>query len=131
MNAKDMNATLEHANITVSDPDTFAEILCRLFDWNVRWSGPALNGGRTVHVGSDNTYLALYTNDAVANSTQARYRATQPLNHLGIVVDDLDRVEQRVKDNGMVTSKHDDYEPGRRFYVETPFAIELEVVSYR
>ena len=52
---------LEHVNLTVSDPEKSAEILGRIFGWHVRWSGPSLMGGRTVHVGTDDRYLALYT----------------------------------------------------------------------
>ena len=55
-----MEARLEHVNVTVSDPDRSAALLQRLFGWRVRWSGPALGGGRTVHVGTDDQYLALY-----------------------------------------------------------------------
>ena len=54
-------ARLEHVNITVSDPDRTASLLGTLFDWKVRWSGPAKDGGYTVHVGSDDDYLAIYT----------------------------------------------------------------------
>ncbi len=34
-------AMLEHLNLTVSDPDKIAHILCQLFNWHIRWSGPA------------------------------------------------------------------------------------------
>ena len=54
------NATLEHANITVSDPLKTAKRLCDLFGWHIRWQGDAIHGGMTVHVGSDDSYLALY-----------------------------------------------------------------------
>lgn len=126
-----MNARLEHANITVADPEAFAELLCRLFDWKVRWSGPALDGGRTVHVGDEDTYLALYTHDEVVETAEARYAATPSLNHIGVVVKDLEQVERRVTDNGLVSGNHQDYEPGKRFYIETPFAVEVEVISYQ
>ena len=39
-------ARLEHVNVTVADPDKAAETLCALFDWKVRWAGPALTTGR-------------------------------------------------------------------------------------
>jgi len=55
------NAQLEHVNITVGDPDHIADLLTKLFDWEVRWSGASMNNGYTVHVGSDQSYIALYT----------------------------------------------------------------------
>ena len=39
------NATLEHGNITVSDPDQTADRLCKLFDWRIRWQGEGIYGG--------------------------------------------------------------------------------------
>ncbi len=49
---------------------------------------------------------------------------------MGIVVDDLDAVEQRVIAAGLTPTNHDDYEPGRRFYFDDPDGIEFEIVSY-
>ena len=40
-------AYLEHANLTVKDPDAAAALLQRLFNWNIRWSGPSLDHGYT------------------------------------------------------------------------------------
>ena len=54
-------ARLEHVNVTVADPDAAAAVLCALFDWNVRWSGPGMSTGRTVHVGDDSSYVALFS----------------------------------------------------------------------
>ena len=52
---------LEHVNMTVADPERTAALLCELFDWKIRWHGSAMNGeGMTYHVGSENSYLALY-----------------------------------------------------------------------
>ena len=48
-------------NVTVTDPRKSAEILERIFDWHVRWEGPSKMGGHTVHVGTDDSYLALST----------------------------------------------------------------------
>ena len=58
------------------------------------------------------------------------YHTTGGLNHLGVVVDDLDAVEARVLGMGFETHSHADYEPGRRFYFDDFNGIEIEVVSY-
>lgn len=53
-------AYLEHANLTVRNPDATAKLLVELFDWRIRWQGEAIHGGHTVHVGGEASYLALY-----------------------------------------------------------------------
>ena len=119
---------LEHVNVTVTDPERAARLMQDLFGWRVRWQGPARNGGRSIHVGSDEQYLALYTGPDVAADSFAKGR---PLNHIGIEVDDLDGVEARVIAAGLKPFNHDDYDPGRRFYFFDPDGIEYEVISYR
>ena len=52
---------LEHVNITVADPDATAELFVRLFGWRVRWAGPGMQTGRTVHVGGEDSYVALFS----------------------------------------------------------------------
>jgi catechol 2,3-dioxygenase-like lactoylglutathione lyase family enzyme len=121
---------IEHVNITVSDPDRAARMLERLFGWQVRWQGPAQNGGRTIHVGTEDAYIALYTGRGVAY-TPDDFAKGRPLNHIGIEVDDLDATEARVVEAGLTPFSHGDYEPGRRFYFLDPDGIEYEVVSYR
>jgi len=95
---------IEHVNVTVSDPERAARLMAALFGWHERWRGPARNGGRTIHVGSDRHYLALYTGGRVYSADD--FTKGRPLNHI-------------------------DYDPGRRFYFLDPDGIEYEVVSYR
>ena len=118
---------IEHVNITVRDPDRSAALIANLFDWHIRWEGPSMLGGRTVHVGDDRFYLALY---APAGTPDVTFAKGQPLNHVGIVVDDLDALEARVVAAGLIPFSHGDYEPGRRFYFLDSDGIEFEVVSY-
>lgn len=125
--------TLEHVNLTVSDPERTAAMLVDLFDWHIRWKGASLHGGTTIHVGTDTDYLALYTmpDSRRTVSPGDSYRQVAGLNHVAIVVDDLDRLEQRVVDAGFEPTNHADYEPGRRFYFRDHDDVEFEVVSYR
>ncbi len=123
-------AMLEHVNVTVSNPERTAELLCALFDWRVRWAGPSKMGGRTVHVGSEDAYVAVYTYDETAANQGSSYAQSGGLNHIGVLVDDLDATEQRVLQAGFKTFNHADYEPGRRFYFNDHDGIEFEVVSY-
>jgi catechol 2,3-dioxygenase-like lactoylglutathione lyase family enzyme len=121
---------IEHVNVTVRDPERAAKLMETLFGWHVRWHGPALNGGRSIHVGSDRHYLALYTGRA-ADYSDDNFAKGRPLNHIGVEVDDLAAVEAKVVAAGLRPFNHDDYEPGRRFYFLDPDGIEYEVVSYR
>ena len=126
-------AHLEHANITVPDPQKTAAMLAGLFGWKTRWEGAALNGGFTVHVGNETSYLALYTGPGGASKqvpADDSYLRVAGLNHVGVVVDDLDAVEAKVKAMGFSSHSHADYEPGRRFYFHDPDGVEFEVVSY-
>lgn len=125
-----MQSQLEHLNITVPQPEATAEMLCTLFGWHIRWHGPAKDGGHSVHVGGDVSYLALYAPKVPLQRAESSYGRVNGLNHLGVVVDDLDAVEARVKDLGMVPHSHGDYAPGRRFYFHDDNGLEIEVVQY-
>jgi catechol 2,3-dioxygenase-like lactoylglutathione lyase family enzyme len=119
---------IEHVNLTVSQPERSARLFQDLFGWHVRWQGPARNGGRVIHVGDDANYLAV--NNQPGKDEDRGWEKGVPLNHVGIQVDDLDGVEQRVRAAGLVPFSHDDYEPGRRFYFMDWDGIEFEIVSY-
>lgn len=125
-------ARLEHANITVSDLDATAERLRELFGWDRRWEGASIHGGRSVHVGGTDDYLAIYSrgNEEGVPRAPDSYRHVGALNHIGVVVDDLDVVERKVVAMGLTPHNHADYEPGRRFYFHDPDGIEFEVISY-
>ena len=124
-------ASLEHLNVTVEDPKATAQLLSELFDWHVRWEGEAISGGYTVHVGSQDTYLALYSPNKSLTENGHSYTQNGGLNHIGVVVDDLDATEARVKAAGFKPGNHADYEPGRRFYFYDHNGLEIEVVSYQ
>ncbi|WP_423140695.1 VOC family protein [Parablastomonas sp. CN1-191] len=119
-------ARLEHANITVSDPDRSAALLARLCGWHERWRGPA-GSGFTIHCGSDDQYIALFG----MGDAPGRFAKGQPLNHLALLVDDLGAAEAAVRAAGLSPFGHGDYEPGRRFYFFDWDGIEFEIVSYR
>jgi catechol 2,3-dioxygenase-like lactoylglutathione lyase family enzyme len=121
---------IEHVNVTVSDPERAAKLMETLFGWHVRWQGEARDGGHTIHVGSDDHYVALYTGRGVAY-TADDFAKGRPLNHIGVEVDDLAGIEAKVIAAGLRPFAHADYEPGRRFYFLDPDGIEYEVVSYR
>jgi catechol 2,3-dioxygenase-like lactoylglutathione lyase family enzyme len=124
------NAILEHVNVTVSDPDKTADLLVKLFGWHVRWHGASMDNGRTVHVGTEDSYLALYSPEKVGEDHPNNYVTLGGLNHIAVVVNDLDEVEKSVLALGIKTHNHGDYDPGRRFYFNDQDDIEYEVVEY-
>ncbi len=117
---------IEHVNLTVTDIERSARFFSDLLGWHQRWRGEAMNGGETIHVGEDVTYLALYTD----REDHAGQKKGRPMNHVGLLVDDLDAAESVVKAAGLEPWGHDDYDPGRRFYFFDWDGIEFEVVSY-
>ena len=120
---------IEHVNLTVSDIDRSAQFFARLMGWQQRWRGEAMNGGETIHLGEPElgqTYIASYTDRA----DHAGQKKGVPLNHVGLLVDDLDEAERIVIQAGLTPFSHADYEPGRRFYFFDWDGIEFEVVSY-
>ena len=125
-------AYLEHVNVTVPDPDATAAELVDLFGWHVRWAGSSDGIVRSVHVGGEGFYVALYTgpDGAPRGVADPSYRQKAGLNHIGIVVDDLAKAEADVKARGYDTHSHADYEPGQRFYFRQGDGIEIECISY-
>ncbi len=119
-------ARLEHVNLTVTDNRRSAALFEKLLGWRQRWAGPAQAGGYTIHMGEDASYLALYS-DGEDHSRQVK---GVPMNHVGLLVDDLDAAERVVLEAGLQPFGHDDYEPGRRFYFFDWDGIEFEIVSY-
>ncbi|WP_394726808.1 VOC family protein [Altererythrobacter sp. GH1-8] len=118
--------TIEHVNISVTNPARSAGLFQKLLGWHIRWEGGSMNGGHTIHVGTETSYLALYTGEHVKGD----YSKGQPLNHVGFLVDDLDAAERLVEEHGLEPFGHDDYNPGKRFYFCDWDGIEFEIVSY-
>ncbi|WP_121062821.1 VOC family protein [Chachezhania antarctica] len=124
-----MSGTLEHVNFTVSDNDATAAWMCDVFGWKIRWAGKARDG-RTVHVGTDDAYLALSTPSSAEKREGPAPGGMGRMNHVGVEVADLDATESRVRAHGFDTFNHADYEPGRRFYFNDGDGIEFEIISY-
>lgn len=131
MNKTVVTTRLEHVNVTVSDPDRTAAMLEAIFGWHVRWQGDSALGGRSMHVGTADQYVAIYRSGDVAAPSESSYTVAGGLNHLAMVVDDLDEVERRVRAEGFTPDSFGDYDPGRRFYFWDHDNIEYEVVSYQ
>lgn len=126
-----MTALLEHVNITCPNPDETATWMCEVFGWHVRWAGPSLGSGRTVHVGTDTNYIALYRPAHELTKVEQPYSTIGDAIHIAVVVEDLADAEKRIIKAGFETHSHADYEPGQRFYFQNENNMEYEVVSYQ
>jgi catechol 2,3-dioxygenase-like lactoylglutathione lyase family enzyme len=127
-----MQVRLEHANLIVRDVDAMIRFLQTAFpDFRVRREGKMWQGDRWVHVGTEDTYVAL---------TEAREEPAQPwvpyggrpgLNHLGYEVDDVEALRVRLTAahyrNSTVPNDH----PHRtRVYFYDPEGNDWEFVQY-
>lgn len=123
---------LEHTNVTVSDPKATARWMTDVFGWRVRWEGPStISDGYSVHVGTDESYVALYTSKGARPRAENSYHTVGGLNHIAVFTDDIDGIEARVRAAGFAPGQQSDYEPGRRFYFDDHDGIEWEVASHQ
>jgi catechol 2,3-dioxygenase-like lactoylglutathione lyase family enzyme len=125
-----MSAILEHANITVTNPEATAKWMADVFGWHTRWSGPSIYDGFSLHVGGAESYLALYAPPTTPKSPDDSYTTLRGLNHLAVTVQDIKATEAAVLAAGFTPTNHADYEPGQRFYFRDGDGIEYEVVQY-
>jgi catechol 2,3-dioxygenase-like lactoylglutathione lyase family enzyme len=123
-----MLVRLEHANLSVNDIDAMIAFLRVAFpSFRVRQDGTREDGERWVHVGADDTYIALF---------QAKRRHVsdfrgQPLNHLGYEVDDVEAVRRRLLAAGYRENLQPNAHPYRkRVYFYDPEGNEWEFVQY-
>jgi catechol 2,3-dioxygenase-like lactoylglutathione lyase family enzyme len=123
-----MAARLEHANLSVHDIDATIRFLRTAFpEFRVRRDTTDADGSRWVHVGTDETYIAL--NQAKARGTES---TGTPLNHLAYEVDDVEAIGGRLRaagyqENMLVPNAH----PYRkRLYFYDPEGNEWEFVEY-
>lgn len=127
-----MATYLEHANIAVRDMNTMIRFLQTAFpDFRVRADVTERGGGRWVHVGTDETYLALNVARDAGAAAHAPYSGTPGVEHLGYVVDDVDALRQRLTAAGYRESTVQNKHPHRkRIYFNDPEGNDWEFVQY-
>ncbi len=122
---------LEHANITVEDADKTVKFLQTAFpDFAIRGEGSLTQGGHWLHVGNDTFYMALQQNNEHQSDISTRY-LSDGINHVGIVVDQLNPIQERLQAGGYAQGHQPDPHPfRRRVYFYDPNGIEWEFVQY-
>ncbi len=119
---------IEHANFTVTDLDRSIAFYTDLFGWRVRWRGTTNAGTPAAHVGDDRSYFALF--QASLDGHRSSEYERPGFNHLGVVVENLDEMAERLRKLGVTPGEEHDYEPGRRRYFFDPDGNEIELVEY-
>ena len=122
------NYEIEHINITVPDNEAFAKALTDLFDWQVKWQGRGMEG-HSILIGTDSTYVALYTPDYELSEAVSMYKHKASINHIGIITSDLEQARDTVLNNGFTIHTEVELAPTNRLYFFIQ-GIEIEVAEY-
>ena len=124
---------LEHANITVPDIDAailFIQLMAP--DHKVRQDAVSEMGYRWVHIGNEQSYIALQAKhpEAMASEPRETYK-NYGVNHLCYRVNDVRAIEQRLLDAGyrqngpLIEDSH-----RLRLYFYDDMGLEWEMVEY-
>jgi catechol 2,3-dioxygenase-like lactoylglutathione lyase family enzyme len=126
-----MGIRLDHANLTVRDLDEAIRFLRTAFpEFRIRAEWSSGSGERWVHLGTDETYLALAqaTRDA---EPWVPYQGKPGLEHLGFEVDDVEAVRARLAAAGYRDSTVPNAHPHRRrVYFRDREGNDWEFVEY-
>jgi catechol 2,3-dioxygenase-like lactoylglutathione lyase family enzyme len=126
------SARLEHANLIVRDMDAAMRFLQTAFpDFRVRREGKGWAGTRWMHIGTDDTYIALNEAQAEPAERWMPYGGKPGLNHLGYAVADVDALRSRLVSAGYRDSTVPNNHPYRkRVYFHDDEGNDWEFVQY-
>ena len=127
-----MECRLEHANVCVRDVEAMIRFLKTAFpEFRVRGEGKSRDGTRWVHLGTNDTYIALGQAKADSERDWRPYRGEPGVNHLAYEVDDVDSLRVRLKAAGYRESTPPNAHPHRkRVYFYDPDGNDWEFVQY-
>jgi catechol 2,3-dioxygenase-like lactoylglutathione lyase family enzyme len=123
---------LEHANICVGDIEPVMRFLKTAFpEFRIRGEGKSRDGTRWVHVGTNDTYIALGQAKADSKRRWMPYSGEPGVNHLAYEVDDVESLRARLKAAGFQESTVPNTHPHRkRVYFYDPDGNDWEFVQY-
>jgi catechol 2,3-dioxygenase-like lactoylglutathione lyase family enzyme len=127
-----MLVRLEHANLCVRDIEAMIRFLQTAFpNFRLRGEGVSQDGTRWVHLGTDETYIALGQSRVDDARTWAPYEGVPGVNHLAYEVDDVEALRQRMTSAGYKNSTPPNAHPHRkRLYFYDPEGNDWEFVEY-
>ncbi len=127
-----MTQRLEHANLCVHDIDAVVGFLKTAFpDFQIRRDTTDPDGTRWVHVGTNETYVALNQAKPEEPRRGTLYKGRPGLNHLAYEVDDVEALRARLRAAGYRDSTVQNAHPYRkRIYFYDPEGNDWEFVQY-
>jgi catechol 2,3-dioxygenase-like lactoylglutathione lyase family enzyme len=127
-----MATRLEHANVCVRDLDAMIRFLETAFpEFHDRGEGTSSDGTRWVHVGTDETYIALGQSRVEPEERWTPYQGVPGVNHLAYEVDDIQALQKRMTAAGYRDSTVPNAHPFRkRVYFYDPEGNDWEFVQY-
>lgn len=127
-----MKSRLEHANLSVRDIEATVRFLrTALPDFAIRYDSGAADGDRWVHIGTEDSYIAL--SDATAEPAERwlPYTGKPGVNHLAFEVDDVEALRARMARAGYRDTTIENSHPHRRrVYIADPDGNDWEFVQY-
>lgn len=126
-----MTIRIEHANMIVRDIDATATFLRTAFpEFRIRKDGGS-GGDRWLHIGTDDTYIALSQARAEPAEPWRPYSGKPGVNHIGYEVDDAEALRERMRAAGYRESTVPNAHPHRkRVYFNDPDGNDWEFVQY-
>ena len=126
-----MTIRIEHANLHVRYFDDAVRFLKTAFpDFYVR-SESVQDGLRSMHIGTDETYIALNETNIERGPGLEPYDGRPGVNHLGYEVDDVDALRDRLAAAGFRDSTYPNSHPHRkRVYFYDADGNDWEFVQY-
>jgi catechol 2,3-dioxygenase-like lactoylglutathione lyase family enzyme len=123
---------LEHANLAVRDVDATIHFLQTAFpEFRVRSEGKTSDRLRWVHVGTEETYVAVNESSEEPAEAWVAYGGKPGLNHLGYEVDDVEAVRARLAAAGFRDTTVPNEHPHRkRVYFFDAEGNDWEFVQY-
>lgn len=126
-----MTIKMEHANLHVRHFEESVRFLQAAFpEFRVR-SESVRDGLRWMHIGTDDTYIALNETTVDSVNTKQPYDKKPGVNHLGYEVDDVDALQKRLTAAGFKDSTYPNNHPHRkRVYFYDADGNDWEFVQY-
>ena len=91
---------LEHANITVNNLQEATKFFQTAFPhFKIRGRGYGNNGREWIHLGDDNTYIAINQATQIGSKINKNYDGIG-INHIGFVVEDVEEIANNLLSNG-------------------------------
>ncbi len=100
-------------------------------EFRIRHDATVQDGTRWVHIGTDETYIALNQTTAEPGTRWTPYEGMPGVNHLAYEVDDVEALRDRLKSAGYKDSTVPNAHPYRkRVYFNDPEGNDWEFVQY-